>query len=286
MPGVTGIEVFVWPFRDKNGDEAGLSLESEAALNWSATRREFRPLVTAEEAKSFYFAQTRIVELASETDSQDPEFRDLFGFFAHKLREERPPGILGLIGVGEEKGRLFRVWERREFSSACASSLGDSIRSRELLATLLDGLLYLNGLFPVQVLHVPAFSIDRDGLFVARLPFTTRVPADATFPGDLIRREIMSLDLQAALPYTKATQVEIFLSYLGNFVCYQLTGQWLYAKPLVTKLGTGTMPERSALRLEPELLDVLYRMVPAVREDRPLWPDVLRDLRSCLRGSA
>ncbi len=266
---------------------SGISPEAEAALNWSATRREFRPIVTAEEAKSFYFTSDRIIELASESESQKPEFRDHFKLLAHKLREDRPPGLLRLLDIGEEKRRLFRVWERREFASACVSSLGDSARTRKLLSTLLDGLLYLDEVFPVQTLHVSAYSLDSEGIFIARLPFTAKVSSETVFPGDLGRREMTFLDINAAMPHREASRADIFLSYLGNFVCHQLTGQWLYSKPPMTKLGTGVMSERSSLNLETEMLRILYRMAPESQTGRfPVVVEALHELQSCLRGCA
>ena len=264
-------------------EDEGLSSEAEATLNWAATKREFRPVVTAEEARSFYFTQTQIVEFASETDSKAPEFRDHFKFLAHNLREGKPPGVLRLLDVGEDEGRLFRIWERREFSSACVKSLGDSQKTRESLLTLVDGLIYLSGLFPVQVLHVPTFSLDNEGFFVARLPFTTTIPKESVFPGDLLRREITFLDLNAAMPYDEPSRADIFLSYLGNFVCHQLTGQWLYQKAPMTKMGTGVMPERSSLDLDPKLLAVLYGMAPESVAEKSSVIQTLRSLSSLLQ---
>ncbi len=212
--------------RGKIGEDAtGTPEPGPESWGWACRTAEERLVLTVQEWEtSYHFSERHIVEFASKEESNGPAFRDHFQSLASLLTANPHPALLRLEGVGEEDGRLYRLWSRRKLLSACTTRGGNN--AAQGLEALLDGLLLLDSLgLRVEWLHVPAFSADPFGYFIARLPLTIPQLSGSVFPAPA-SRPVTGLDLQVHRGDGATDRLSIFLSYLAHFASSQLTGEW------------------------------------------------------------
>lgn len=236
--------------------------------------------------ESVIITDSAIIEMVSPSDSCNPVFRDDFLYLCERLRAFTHPSLPVLIDSGEAQGRLYRVWQGRPLRP-----LTQVMTRRPGNKVVLHALLHwLDGISAMRVLGLPLapdlirfLSLDSEGIFLARLPFTlkSRFPSRenyhalfdvfSTCPDELAARSNKGL---ALAPHT------VFQFQLGTLIWAAWSGQLPFREPPALVSQRGGQFERQLFDFGPLLTPVLLRMTkPESRKRFPTLTAALQALK-------
>lgn len=167
-----------WPFQKKKTlPEPPTSPSSMPSVVETRKRRCFFTKNDLEE--NVLFTEVTIIETVPPDAPADPVFRDDFFYLCGRLQESPHPSLLKLLDFGEEKGRLYRAWEKRPLChlsyTAATQGPADQAVVRSIME-LLDGFLHMRFLgLSLSPALIHYLSIDSQGCFLARFPLTLKL---------------------------------------------------------------------------------------------------------------
>ncbi|MCA9775102.1 MAG: hypothetical protein KC800_00230 [Candidatus Eremiobacteraeota bacterium] len=160
----------LWPFKKKTSPPDARSVSPTPPSPYKLYGR-YNTLIPEQRLQDFLFTENLIMEFES---FDSAPLRDDFLYLSQKFKDNPHPAVLKLIDFGIKNDKLYRAWERRHFHSILYSDRYSGFPKNFL--ELLDAFRHLSSLgISVWRIHLPEFlSADRNGVFVARLPFTLK----------------------------------------------------------------------------------------------------------------